>query len=55
MPLPLAHALVGGTLAVCRAAVFDPMRRIESDEGPMNSMPADSQAAAKSAFSLRKP
>ena len=42
-------------MAICRAAVFDPMRRIDSADGPMKTMPASSQAAAKSAFSLRKP
>jgi hypothetical protein len=31
------------------------MARMEAAEGPMNVMPAASQAAAKSAFSLRKP
>ena len=38
-----------------RAAVFEPRLRIESAEGPMKTMPAASQAAANSAFSLRNP
>ena len=42
-------------IAVRRAAVLEPIARIESDEGPMKAMPASSQAAAKSAFSERKP
>ena len=42
-------------MAVRRAAVFEPMARIEAADGPMKTMPASSQAAAKSAFSLRKP
>ncbi len=42
-------------MAARRAAVFEPMARMESADGPMKTSPASSQAAAKSAFSLRKP
>jgi hypothetical protein len=42
-------------MANSRAAVFEPILRMESAGGPMNTNPALSQAAANSAFSLRNP
>ena len=42
-------------MATRRASVFDPIARIDAADGPMNTTPASAQAAAKSAFSLRKP
>ena len=42
-------------IASLRAAVFDPICRIAAAGGPMNTMPAASQASANSAFSLRNP
>ncbi len=47
-----------GTPAFCissRAAVFEPIASIALAGGPMKTIPALSQAAAKAAFSARKP
>ena len=41
--------------AARRASIFDPKRAITSADGPTNVRPASAQAAAKSAFSERKP
>ncbi len=38
-----------------RAAVFEPIWRIELAGGPMKTIPAASQASGSSGFSLRKP
>jgi hypothetical protein len=38
-----------------RARVFEPIASIASAGGPMNTIPASSQARAKAAFSARKP
>jgi hypothetical protein len=38
-----------------RAPVLEPMARMLIEEGPMKVRLLDSQASAKSAFSLRKP
>ena len=40
---------------VCLARILSPIASIAAAGGPMNTMPASSQAAAKAAFSLRKP
>ena len=41
--------------AICLAVSLSPIRSSTWEDGPMNLMPAASQARAKSAFSLRKP
>ena len=38
-----------------RAVTLLPRRRMISEVGPMNTMPAASQASAKTGFSERKP
>ena len=38
-----------------RAEILDPIAAMAADGGPMKVIPADSQAAAKSAFSARNP
>ena len=38
-----------------RARVLEPIASMASAGGPMNTMPASSQARAKAAFSARKP
>ena len=47
-----------GTPAACissRARVFEPIASIALAGGPMNTIPASSQACANGAFSARKP
>ena len=38
-----------------RAEILSPMVSIAAADGPMNTIPASSQARAKAAFSARKP
>ena len=49
------HRRAGRDRQCAAPAVFEPIARMDAAEGPMKTMPASSQAAAKSAFSLRKP
>ena len=39
----------------CRAPIFEPIASIAAGGGPIQTMPAASQARAKAAFSARKP